>query len=80
MNERYPAPTQKDLDRDNVCIVCREEMTLEAAPQFVPKKLACGHSFHFKCLRSWLERQQSCPTWYISFYIVARQYLEKMGQ
>ncbi|KAF8316345.1 hypothetical protein DL93DRAFT_771273 [Clavulina sp. PMI_390] len=27
-----------------------------------PKKLACGHVFHFQCLRSWLERQQSCPT------------------
>ncbi|KAI9498754.1 hypothetical protein BDB00DRAFT_754525, partial [Zychaea mexicana] len=28
-----------------------------------PKKLPCGHVFHFHCLRSWLERQQSCPTW-----------------
>jgi E3 ubiquitin-protein ligase synoviolin len=28
-----------------------------------PKKLNCGHIFHFGCLRSWLERQQSCPTW-----------------
>ncbi|KAI8843137.1 hypothetical protein BC829DRAFT_435339 [Chytridium lagenaria] len=27
-----------------------------------PKKLGCGHIFHFRCLRSWLERQQSCPT------------------
>ncbi|CAG8606426.1 3530_t:CDS:10 [Ambispora gerdemannii] len=27
-----------------------------------PKKLPCGHIFHFHCLRSWLERQQSCPT------------------
>ncbi|KAI9013036.1 hypothetical protein BC832DRAFT_276915 [Gaertneriomyces semiglobifer] len=28
----------------------------------VPKKLHCGHIFHFRCLRSWLERQQTCPT------------------
>lgn len=28
-----------------------------------PKKLPCGHVFHFHCLRSWLERQQTCPTW-----------------
>ncbi|KAJ2964481.1 hypothetical protein NQZ79_g612 [Umbelopsis isabellina] len=28
----------------------------------IPKKLPCGHIFHFGCLRSWLERQQSCPT------------------
>lgn len=27
-----------------------------------PKKLTCGHIFHFHCLRAWLERQQSCPT------------------
>lgn len=32
-------------------------------PNETPKKLACGHVFHFHCLRSWLERQQSCPTW-----------------
>lgn len=27
-----------------------------------PKKLPCGHILHFACLRSWLERQQRCPT------------------
>lgn len=32
-------------------------------PNMTPKKLPCGHIFHFYCLRSWLERQQSCPTW-----------------
>ena len=32
-------------------------------PNTTPKKLPCGHIFHFYCLRSWLERQQSCPTW-----------------
>jgi E3 ubiquitin-protein ligase synoviolin len=25
-------------------------------PNETPKKLACGHVFHFHCLRSWLER------------------------
>lgn len=34
-----------------------------SAPNDTPKKLPCGHIFHFHCLRSWLERQQSCPTW-----------------
>ena len=29
-----------------------------------PKKLPCAHIFHFRCLKTWLERQQSCPTWY----------------
>ena len=30
--------------------------------RYRPKKLPCGHILHFACLRSWLERQQSCPT------------------
>lgn len=34
-------------------------------PNVTPKKLPCGHIFHFQCLRSWLERQQSCPTWLV---------------
>ncbi|KAG0150014.1 hypothetical protein CROQUDRAFT_713679 [Cronartium quercuum f. sp. fusiforme G11] len=33
-----------------------------AGPNDTPKKLPCGHVFHFHCLRSWLERQQTCPT------------------
>ncbi|GAA5840369.1 hypothetical protein JCM9279_002360 [Rhodotorula babjevae] len=33
-----------------------------AGPNDTPKKLPCSHVFHFHCLRSWLERQQSCPT------------------
>lgn len=27
-----------------------------------PKKLPCGHVLHLGCLKSWLERQQFCPT------------------
>lgn len=26
------------------------------------KKLPCGHIFHTSCLRSWFQRQQTCPT------------------
>lgn len=40
---------------DATCIICREEMS-------AAKKLPCGHLFHIHCLRSWLERQQTCPT------------------
>ncbi|KAJ3244441.1 E3 ubiquitin-protein ligase hrd1 [Chytriomyces hyalinus] len=70
MNERYPNATEAELNAtDRVCIICREEMV--AAPVVpvagtpagnVAKKLGCGHFFHLNCLRSWLERQQSCPT------------------
>ncbi|KAJ1654367.1 hypothetical protein IWQ61_005696 [Dispira simplex] len=64
--------------RDTTCIICREDMIhheddsglpqnaeepLDEVNQGeVPKRLPCGHVFHFNCLRSWLERQQTCPT------------------
>ncbi|KAK0504950.1 hypothetical protein EDD18DRAFT_1316142 [Armillaria luteobubalina] len=71
MDQRYPNATQEELSStDHTCIICREEMTLPQTPadpapegpNMTPKKLPCGHIFHFHCLRSWLERQQSCPT------------------
>jgi len=37
-------------------------LLLQLVPMIPPKKLICGHIFHFHCLRSWLERQQTCPT------------------
>ncbi|KZF24990.1 hypothetical protein L228DRAFT_59795 [Xylona heveae TC161] len=85
MNDRYPDATADDLARDNVCIICREEMMPWQVPnegrragegglrsarrvnttldeRLRPKKLPCGHILHFACLRSWLARQQVCPT------------------
>ncbi|KAF1899758.1 hypothetical protein Lal_00019889 [Lupinus albus] len=56
MNDRFPDATPEELDvSDATCIICREEMTSA-------KKLICGHLFHVHCLRSWLERQHTCPT------------------
>ena len=43
---------------DNVCIICREEMQAGNAC----KKLPCSHIFHKSCLRTWFQRQQTCPT------------------
>jgi E3 ubiquitin-protein ligase synoviolin len=75
MNARYPDATAEELGRENTCIVCREEMRPWVQPGADPaqpgrriderqraKKLPCGHILHFSCLRSWLERQQVCPT------------------
>ena len=85
MNERYPDATAEDIGREDVCIICREEMRPWQQPnnqeeagreglrparrqprtvdeRLRPKKLPCGHVLHFGCLRSWLERQQICPT------------------
>lgn len=74
MDQRYPNATEEELTAmsDRTCIICREEMVSGSVqdppqhpdgPNTTPKKLPCGHIFHFYCLRSWLERQQSCPTW-----------------
>ncbi|XP_071697231.1 ERAD-associated E3 ubiquitin-protein ligase HRD1B-like [Rutidosis leptorrhynchoides] len=55
MNDRFPDATPEELNvGDATCIICREEMT-------TAKKLVCGHLFHVHCLRSWLERQHTCP-------------------
>lgn len=85
MNARYPDATPHEISREDVCIICREEMipwrspvedtaqqteaarnnTIGLSPmeeRLRPKKLPCGHILHFACLRSWLERQQNCPT------------------
>ncbi|KAF8629198.1 hypothetical protein AX17_005783 [Amanita inopinata Kibby_2008] len=72
MDQRYPNATEDELRsmNDRTCIICREEMVahepgqaaVREGPNITPKKLPCGHVFHFHCLRSWLERQQSCPT------------------
>lgn len=57
MNTLYPDATPEELQAaDNVCIICREEMTTAS------KKLPCNHIFHTACLRSWFQRQQTCPT------------------
>lgn len=57
MNTLYPDATPEELAAaDNVCIICREEMVTAS------KKLPCNHIFHTACLRSWFQRQQTCPT------------------
>ncbi|KAF4334349.1 e3 ubiquitin ligase synoviolin [Fusarium beomiforme] len=66
---RYPDATQEELEREDTCIICREEMrpwdpenNPGAMDRIRPKKLPCGHILHLGCLKSWLERQQVCPT------------------
>lgn len=66
--DRYPDATQEELLREDTCIICREDMrpwdpsAIGAVERSRPKKLPCGHILHFGCLKSWLERQQVCPT------------------
>lgn len=42
---------------EDVCSICLDPYTdTEPAMEFV-----CGHSFHFQCSESWLQRSDSCP-------------------
>ncbi|KAL7930591.1 hypothetical protein V8C35DRAFT_324275 [Trichoderma chlorosporum] len=66
---KYPDASERDLAQENTCIICREEMHLwdpadnaNTIDRVRPKKLPCGHILHLGCLKSWLERQQVCPT------------------
>ncbi|CAK7270015.1 E3 ubiquitin-protein ligase hrd1 [Sporothrix epigloea] len=65
---RYNDATEEDLARENTCIICREDMHVWApndrarVERTRPKKLPCGHILHLGCLKSWMERQQVCPT------------------
>ncbi|PIC26552.1 hypothetical protein B9Z55_019096 [Caenorhabditis nigoni] len=59
MNSQFPVVSNDELAAmDATCIICREEMTVESSP----KRLPCSHVFHAHCLRSWFQRQQTCPT------------------
>jgi E3 ubiquitin-protein ligase synoviolin len=59
MNHLFPLASAEELTSgDATCIICREEMTVESGA----KKLPCNHIFHPNCLRSWFQRQQTCPT------------------
>ncbi|KAG5983152.1 hypothetical protein E4U55_000701 [Claviceps digitariae] len=66
---RYPDASVDELLQENTCIICREDMRPwdpvnqpGAVDRVRPKKLPCGHVLHLGCLKSWLERQQVCPT------------------
>ena len=68
MDERYPNATVEEMNAmsDKTCIICREEMSLAdpnntpqngsdtpQGPNMTPKKLPCGHFFHFVCQRGY---------------------------
>ncbi|KOX70394.1 E3 ubiquitin-protein ligase HRD1 [Melipona quadrifasciata] len=72
MNTLYPDATAEELAAaDNVCIICRldkvNSLKIKNFPKMeemvsASKKLPCNHIFHTACLRSWFQRQQTCPT------------------
>ena len=65
MDRKYPPLSQSDVVQmhDKTCIICREDFDVDSRSLAdTPRKLPCSHVFHFRCLHSWLERQQNCPT------------------
>ncbi|CAF0784923.1 unnamed protein product [Didymodactylos carnosus] len=59
LNTLYPDLNAEELAAvtDTTCIICREEMLVQQSI----KRLGCQHIFHKNCLRSWFQRQQTCP-------------------
>merc|ERR1712000_796222 len=52
---RYPTMEGDDIPADQVCAICRDQMA-------IAKLLPCGHLYHLRCIRGWLEENQnSCP-------------------
>ena len=41
----------------NPCAICLEAITLETGMT----TLACSHSFHFRCIATWIIKDESCP-------------------
>lgn len=64
LDEFTSLATSADLDRDNTCVICRDEMdqNLSASSKQSPRRLGCGHIMHAKCLISWMAQSPSCPT------------------
>ena len=48
--------TEEDLEKDDVCIVCRSSMDIGSA-----KKMPCGHCVHSDCLERWMTQSSNCP-------------------
>lgn len=78
MNQFTSDATDADLQRDNTCVICREEMSRSRnnSARKSPKKLNCGHVMHMGCLHSWLARSGSCPTCRQSVYYAYSSFRE----
>lgn len=53
LDAKYLRPTEKHLERDSDCIICREPNSREHS-----RCLPCGHVFHEDCLKSWIMQKQ----------------------
>jgi E3 ubiquitin-protein ligase AMFR len=51
LREQFPSVEDPDQLRDEICPVCQEPLTSA-------KRLPCGHLYHLRCIRAWLEQNQ----------------------
>ena len=54
--EIFDVPTEADLERDPICILCRDVMTASNS-----RKFPCGHCLHVTCLERWIGQKLKCP-------------------
>ena len=43
------------------CVICSADMNPKAIGEFQIRKLACGHQFHDKCIKTWFAQKNTCP-------------------
>ncbi|AGO11242.1 AaceriACL019Cp [[Ashbya] aceris (nom. inval.)] len=70
--EKLSDVTEEQLDdSDSMCIICMDDMLPATESTTVnrrAKMLPCGHMLHFGCLKSWMERSQTCPICRLSVF------------
>lgn len=56
LEEGLDDATQEEIERNAVCIVCRDQMHVGDT-----KKLPCGHCLHLSCVQRWVVQKLTCP-------------------
>ncbi|KAG6382892.1 hypothetical protein SASPL_157391 [Salvia splendens] len=54
----YKAEEEKEMTKNSECAVCLEIFAVGEKCRILPK---CNHSFHAKCIDSWLLKTAACP-------------------
>ncbi|GME74204.1 unnamed protein product [Ambrosiozyma monospora] len=57
-------PSVEEVKKAEVCSICYDDLSLhidDNTDRHYPKKVHCGHIYHFGCLKRWLRRSNKCP-------------------
>ena len=55
--KNLPSVTDKDLEREEICLICRGNLQAD----FTCKRLPCGHCYHSSCIEAWIRNYNTCP-------------------